>query len=306
MKNFKRVLKAGFLSFWRNGIVSFASVLVMVITLLIIGSIMFGMTLLNSSLSLVKDRVDINIFFKTNATEEEIFALKDKIIKLPEVRLVDYISKEEALSDFKERHKNNSLIISSLDELDENPLGASLNIKAKETSQYESIAKFLESDEVLSLSGESVIDKVNFLENKIIIDKLTSFINATEKLGLVVSVLFILVAIVVTFNTVRLAIFTSKEEIAVMRLVGASNWYIRGPFIVCGMISGIISAIISMVIFYPVNLWLGPTTEKFFGGTNLFVYYIDNFFVIFLVLLLVGILLGALASFLAVRKYLRV
>jgi len=287
-------------------VVSVASILVIIITLFIIGSILFGTALLDSSLALVKDRVDINIFFKTDASEEEILGIKDKIVNIPEVRLVDYISKEEALEQFKERHKNNSLVISSLEELEENPLGASLNIKAEETSQYEGIANFLESEAVLTSEGASIVDKVNFLENKVIIDKLTSFINSAEKLGIVISILFIIMAALVTFNTIRLAIYTSREEISVMRLVGASNWYIRGPFVVNGVIYGVISAIITTLLFYPATLWLGETTEKFFGGTNIFIYYIDNFWSIFLTLLFFGVGLGAISSFLAVHRYLKV
>ncbi|MBI3633585.1 MAG: ABC transporter permease [Candidatus Vogelbacteria bacterium] len=304
--NFKRVVKTGFINFWRSGIVSFASVLVMVVTLFIVGSLIVGGAVLDSALSLVKDRVDVNIYFRTDANEADINDLKTALIALPEVRSITYTSSEQALADFKERHKDNSLISSSLAEIGDNPLGASLSVKAKEPSQYEGIARFLESDQALTVNGVNIVDKVNFYQNKKIIDRLAKIVDSAQKLGFAVSLLFVIIVVLVTFNTVRLAIFIAKEEIAVMRLVGASNWYIRGPFIITGIIYGFVGALIAMLILYPTTSWLGQVTENFFGGINVSQYYLQNFFQIFLILLAGGVGLGVVSSFLAVRKYLKV
>ncbi|MFA5987588.1 MAG: FtsX-like permease family protein, partial [Candidatus Paceibacterota bacterium] len=170
----------------------------------------------------------------------------------------------------------------------------------------EGIAKFLENDSsVLSADGSSIIDKVNYLQNKTIIDRLSVFIESAKKLGLAVSVLFAIIAALVTFNTIRLAIYTAKDEISVMKLVGASNWYIRSPFIVSGVFSGFISAVMAMIILYPATLWVGSATRNFFGGLDLFGYYINHLLNLSVVLIVSGILLGAISSYLAVRKYLR-
>ncbi|MFA5987589.1 MAG: permease-like cell division protein FtsX, partial [Candidatus Paceibacterota bacterium] len=133
--SFKRVIRAGVVGFWRNLVVSLACVLVTTVAMLIIGSLFLGNVLLNSSIDLVKDRVDINIYFKTDAGESDIMAVKDSLVKLPEVKMVEYTSREDAITAFKEKHKNNSLIIESLDELKSNPLGAVLSVKAKDPSQ---------------------------------------------------------------------------------------------------------------------------------------------------------------------------
>ncbi len=311
----KRIIKSGFISFWRNGMVSFACVLVMVVTLLIIGSLILGSAVLNSSIELIKDRVDVNIYFKTDAKELDILAIKDSLIKLPEVKLVSYTTKEEALEKFKEKHKNNSLIISSLEELRDNPLGAILSIKARDPSQYESITKFLETDAIISSSqglsaGDfgrenlSIIDKVNFYQNKLIIDRLSLFIKSGQKLGFIVSLIFVLIAALVTFNTIRLAIYTNREEISIMKLVGASNLYIRGPFITSGIMYGIISAVFATIIFYPITKRVGLMTENFFGGLNIYQYYLENIFQIFGILVATGIILGAVSSYMAARRYL--
>ncbi len=198
------------------------------------------------------------------------------------------------------------LIISSLDELQDNPLGAILSIKAKDPSQYESIAKFLETDAALSSDGLPIIDKVNFLQNKLIIDRLNLFISSGQKLGFAISFVFVLIAALVTFNTIRLAIYTGREEISVMKLVGASNWYIRGPFIISGIMYGIISAVLALIIFYPATIWVGNATANFFGGLDIYKYYVSNLLQLLGILLGTGILLGALSSYLAVRKYLHI
>ncbi|MBI3632067.1 MAG: ABC transporter permease [Candidatus Vogelbacteria bacterium] len=304
--NIRRVIKTGFINFWRSGVVSFASVLVMTITLFIIGSLIIGGAALDSALSLVKDRVDVNIYFRTDAKDEDINNLKTALMALSEVRSITYTSREQALADFKERHKDNSLITSSLDEIGDNPLGASLSVKAKEPSQYESIARFLESDQSLVVAGVNIVDKINFYQNKMIIDRLAKIVKSAENLGFAITLLFVAIVILVTFNTIRLAIFIAKEEIAIMRLVGASNWYIRGPFVITGIIYGFVGALLATIVMYPTTSWLGQATENFFGGINVSNYYLQNFFQIFLILLVSGMALGAVSSFLAVRKYLRV
>ncbi len=293
-------MRTGFINFWRNGWVSLATILVMVTTLFVIGSLIFSRVLLNSTLAQVEDKVDITVYFKTDANEGDILALKDSLSKLGEVKSINYISAEKALNDFKERHSNNALITQSLDELGNNPLGANLNIKAQSPTQYESISRYLEA------SAVSSIDKINYRQNKVVIDRLASILSAGRLTGVGVSVVLSIIAVLVAFNTIRLAIYTSKDEISVMRLVGASSRYIRGPFVIGGIMYGVVAAIATMAIFYPLTLWLGPLAEKFFSGPDLFAYYVSNFFQIFALLIVVGVALGSLSSFIAVRRHLQV
>jgi cell division transport system permease protein len=305
MINFKRVLKSGFVSFWRNSFVSLASILVMVVTLFVIGSLVFMGATLVTSLNQLEDKVDVNVYFIIDAPEEEIIALKDRIVALPEVASVEYVSRDQALERFRERHQDDQLTLQALDELGENPLGASLNIRAKETSQYEGIANFLEDE--TALGGEtSIIDSINYFQNKAAIDKLGSIIDAAEMFGWILTATLVVATVIITFNTIRLAIYSSREEIAVMRLVGASNMYIRGPFVFEGAMYGFIAGIVTLIIFYPLTYSLGPVTKSFFGEINLFTYYVRNFLTIFAIIMGSGIFLGAIASFLAVRKYLSI
>jgi cell division transport system permease protein len=302
----KRVIRAGFYNFWRNGFVSLSSVLVMVVTLFVIGSVIFSGAILRSTLDQIRDKVDINVYYITSAKEDDILAMKKNLEKLPEVSSITYVSKEESLANFKKRHENDEFTLQALDELEENPLGASLNIKAKDPSQYATVAEFLKSRSSLSSSGETIVDKVNYYQNKDAIDRLTKIINSANRLGTILTIFLICISVMITFNTIRLVIYMARDEISVMRLVGASTGYIRAPFFVAGALYGFIASIITLILFYPITIWLGGTTANFFVGLNVFHYYTSNFGQIFLLLVGSGIAIGSISSFLAVRKYLNV
>jgi len=259
---------------------------------------------LSNLLNQIQDKVDITIYFKPSTAEADIATLRDSVSKLNEVKSVEYVSAEKALEDFKEKHKDNALIMQSLDEIGDNPLEAMLNIKAQEPSQYETVAKFLENES--SSANGSIIDKINYYQNQKVIERLSKIIASAKDLGTAVSIILVIISILITFNTIRLAIYISREEIGVMRLVGASSRFVSGPFIVEGIMYGVISSIVAVVLFYPLVLWLGPLTEGFFGGINLFSYYVANFGQLFILLLMVGAVLGAISSFIAVRRYLKI
>jgi len=303
----KRVITAGFFSFWRNGFVSLSSILVMMVTLFVIGSTIFSGAILSSTLEELRDKVDVNVYLVRTANENDILQLKKGLEQLPEVAPpVVYVSSDEALAGFKKRHENDQITLQALDELGVNPLGATLNIKAKDPSQYESIAQFLQSPSTLSVSGTNIIDKVNYYQNKVAIDRLTHIINSANRLGFILTIFLIIISVLITFNTLRLVIYMSREEISVMRLVGASTTYIRGPFFVAGAIYGFISAIITLILFYPITIWLGAKTSDFFVGFNVFHYYTSHFGQIFLIIVGSGILIGSISSYLATHKYLKI
>lgn len=303
MTDLKRIIKAGWVNFSRGGLVSWAAVLVTTITLSVMVSIILLQTVLYFSLSAIKDKVDVSIYFTVGAPADQIMLLKSSLEKLPEVASISYTSASEALKIFRDRHESDYPTIQALDEIGTNPLGAYLNIKAKEVNQYESIANFLQSDNALVSSSTSIIDKVNYHQNKLVIDRLNSIISGARKLGLIITLVLVILSIIIMFNTIRLTIFIAKDEIGVMRLVGASKIRVNGPFMVEGAIYGIISTVITMVIFWPVTAWFGSQMTSFLG-LNMYDYYASNFIQIFVIILLSGIFLGIVSSFIAARKYL--
>lgn len=303
MTGLKRITMAGLKNFKRNGLVSWAAVLVVTITLSVITAIILLQAVLHFSLAQIKDKVDVTIYFTTDATEPQILLLKDSLLQLPEVADVTYTSAADALTLFQQRHANDYPTIQALAELGSNPLGAYLNVKTKEISQYETVANFLQSDNALASGPSSIIDKVNYNQNKLVIDRLDAIISGAQKLGFLLTLILIIISIIITFNTIRLTIFISKEEIGVMRLVGASEMGIRGPFMIEGAVYGVVATIITLLLFWPITLWFGHNMTDFLG-LNVYDYYLTNFFQILIIVLLSGMLLGVVSSFLAVRKYL--
>jgi len=303
---FKRVLLSGWKSFIRGGAVSAATVLIMTVTLAIIGSLIFLSALLSYTLASVIEKVDVSVYFVTSASEADIFAVRDQLTKLPQVASVSYTSADDALTAFRARHANDQLTLQALNELGGNPLDASLEVRAKDPSQYESIVSFLEASPALSAGGTSIVDRINYAQNKDVIDRLSLAIRATREIGFAVVAIFAIASILIAFATVRLAIYTAKDEIGVMRLVGASNAYIQGPFIITGIITGTTAALLVLLLLWPAMWYAGTKTEGWFGGFNLAHYYADHFALVFFILISSGIALGAIASVFAIRKYLKV
>jgi cell division transport system permease protein len=301
----KRIARYGLVGFIRNGFVSLAAVLIMTITLFVVATLIISGAALSSTLANITDKVDVTVYFTTSATNDQIAQLQQQLNALPEVASTTYISADQALANFQQRHAGDQLTMQALQELGVNPLGASLEVRAKQTSQYEAIAKYLDAQQSSGGSPGSAIDKVNFTQNKTAIDRLTNIINTSRSLGLAIALVLGAASLLIAFNTIRLAIYTARDEIGVMNLVGASHWYVRGPFVIAGILYGVISGVIVLLLLYPLTAWLGPGSQNFLGTFNVFSYYVSAFPLIFLIVMASGIALGALSSYLAVRRYLK-
>lgn len=302
----KRTILAGFQGFYRNKTVSLSSIFILTITLSIITSFYLFHAIFSYTLDQIKDKVDIRIYFTTDATPTDIADVKAKLLGLPQVKSVTYTSKEQALSNFREKHGGDQLIVQALDELGDNPFGASLSVLAKDTNQYEQIVNQISGDGGLLGESSTSVDKINYYQLKDSIDKLNNIIGWTNTVGFWLSLVFVLMSCMIVYNTIRLAIFVYKDEISVMKLVGASNMFIRGPFIVEAIIYAFVATVITLIIFYPATIWVTKKTIFFFEGLNINQYYIHNVFELGFILLLSGVLLAVISSLLAVRKYLKV
>lgn len=313
---FKRITRTGFVNFWRNGFLSFAAIVVITLSLSAFGLIIFTGAFGRALIADVKDKVDINVYFSLSAQESDILSLQRDLNALPEVASTSYISRDAALASFKEKWQDNALIMQGLNELGDNPFPATINVKAKDPGQYGSIANFLENKNPTDASGTPLIDKVNYEQNKLIIDRLSRIIPAVEQTGSVIALLLVLVAVIVVWNTIRLIIFTAKDEISVMKLVGASNIYVRGPLVVSGIMYGLVSATITLVVMAAFAYWSDTVILKLAGVqiasdfslvvNILSTYFAANFGEIFIIIVGAGVLLGGLSSYVAARRYLKV
>lgn len=275
----------------------------MLVTLSVASLLLLSRTVLNVAIENLENKVDITVFFNLSANEDTILELKREVDAIEGVASSEYISATQALVNFRERHKDDELTLQALDELGSNPLGAMLNISAKDPDQYSVIAEALGDSGALSQSSLSSINKINYYQNQQVIERLVSITNSSRTLGTVLLIVLTIISVIITLNTIRLTIYSSRQEISVMRLVGAGTKYVRGPFIVEGILYGLVASVITMIALFPITLWFGEKMSVFFG-VNLHTYYLSNFFQFFIILLVIGIVLGTVSSIIAVRRYL--
>ncbi len=302
----KRTFLAGLRGFYRNRTVSLSSIFILTITLSIVTAFYLFRAVFDYTLEEVKEKVDVRVYFTVDATEEQVTEVRAKLLGLTDVKSVAYTSRDQALTDFKKKHEGDQLTLQALDELGTNPFGASLSVVAKDTSRYEAIAAQLGEGSGLLGDTKNVVDKVNYYQIKESIDKLNNIIGWTNTVGFWLSIVFVLMSCMIVYNTIRLAIFVYRDEIAVMKLVGASNMFIRGPFIVESVLYSLAATTITLVMFFPATIWVTKKTVFFFEGMNIHMFYTSHFFALAATLLIFGSLLTVISSLLAVRKYLKV
>src|SRR3989344_5124656 len=298
----KRVFKYGVTNLWRNRWLSVTAITVMTITLLVLSSLLVFNQLAGLSAKNLRDKVDISIFFVDGVSVQKIYEVKSELEGHEEVFSVKYISSEEALESFKHQHANNPSILESLKEFETNPLPQSLVVKAKELTLYSVLYEKLQRSRFVPL-----FLKINYEDIRDLIAKLDQITSGIRSFGIGVTLVFGFIAALVLFNTLRLTIFSRREEIEIMRLVGASNWFIRGPFIVEGIVYGLLATIIASVVLLPILSSIEPQINSFFVlelGTATF--FSSDFWILVLSELGVGITLGVASSLIATKKYLEV
>jgi len=300
----KRVARYGFIGFMRNGFVSLSAVLVMTITLFVFASLIIGGAALSAVLKDLTGNVDVTVYFTPDATQDQIQQLQSSLSALPQVSSVTAITPDQELAAFQARHQNDQVMMQALDELSANPFGPALEVKAKDTSQYATIANYVSDTQKNNQALGAVIDKINYFQNQAAIDRLNNIIETSRRFGIAIAIVLGLSSLLIVFNTIRLAIYTAREEIGIMNVVGASRWYVRGPFLIAGLLYGFLAGILVLLILYPLTAWIGPDSQKFLGVFNVFGYYTAQFPMIFLSIVGSGMVLGAISSYLAIRRYL--
>ncbi|MDI6821218.1 MAG: permease-like cell division protein FtsX [Patescibacteria group bacterium] len=296
-----RIIKYGWRGFLRNGLLSVSTISIMVLAAAVFEGVILFNVIGKGAVQSIQEKIDISVYFKSNIHEDSILNFKKTLEKFDEVMNIEYISRDQALEEFKKRHAGEAVITQTLDELDVNPLLASLNIKAKEPSQYKAIAGYLENADL-----QNSAEKITYAQNQVVINRLIAFISILKSGGLVLTLFLSFLAVMVIFTTIRLAIYSNSDQIGIMRLVGASNSFIRGPYIVEGIIYGVIGGILSFLILVPLINFISPYINNFIPEVDLKMYFQTNLFTILFYQLIFSIGLGIVSSIIAVRRYLHV
>ncbi len=300
LTTFYRIIKYGVQNFSRNYLVSVATILVLLIAVIVfMGLVIFG-AVGQRAMSLLQDKIDISVDFKKDTPEDTILNLQTSLRGLAEVREVEYVSREEALIRFKAKHSPDSDVIKAIEEIGENPLLASLNIKALNPRYYSVIAAYLNNE-----AFTPIIENISYNQNYLVINRLARIMDIGRTTGFLLTIILAIIAGIVSFNTILLAIYSSKEEISIMRLVGASNTLIRGPYIIVGIIYSILAAIIGTMLTAPFIYLASPYVSVLIPEMSLWGYFTGNIFMIFGYNLLFAISIGVTSSFVVVRRYLK-
>lgn len=292
-----RTFKEGFTNFYRNGWLTLATGTVMAISLYLIGLTMIVGTVVNNAvIKAIQDRINVSIYFNPDVKEERIMEVKQQLEKYEEIKSVDYVSKDKALDELKNLSRDNESINQALTEIGDNPLLASLVIRAERPDQYEKIVGALENS---SLREE--FSRINYEKNKPVIEKISGLVSMSEDAGLAVGIVFVVLAVLITFNTIRITIYSHQAEFEVMRLVGASNIYVRMPYIFEGVLYGVTSSVAAFLLVLVSVLVIKSSAGITAGLGELGI----SFGSIFLTLLSIGVILGVVSSFIAIKRYLK-
>ncbi len=297
-----RIIKSGLTNLRRNLWLATASTLIMTITLIILSVMSLLFIITSYSVQSIQERVDISTYFKSDVSEARILVIRDELQTDSRIRSVDYVSSDDARRNFEQNHQGDEQILNSLEELTDNPFPSTLQIKAFRLEDYPAIAQMLENS-----SYRDLIDEVNFEDNRVIIERLNSLLKFIVTFGSILMVVFCLIAILVIFNTIALTIYNRREEVEIMRLVGATNWYIRGPFLVEAFAYSIIASAITSALVFPIYFQMLPRISNYLTpGANIFNGDVQTFGLVVLIQLCIAFVLSAISSLLAMRKYLQI
>lgn len=305
ISNIIRSIKYGFQNFGRNIFLSIATTSIMVLTLFGLGFFMVINQISSQALSGIQDRVDISVYLKEGIEETQINQFVDYVKGIEGVKETNLITKEMAMDKFKETYKDEPAILQSLQVLDENPFPRTLTIKAQNSQFYQSINDTLLASEY----KDSVIQQTDYQKStsKDIIDRLNNIITVTRNVGISVIVVLATIAVLITYNTIRLTLYSYRQEIEIMRLVGANDTQIKGPFFVEGVLFGVFGTFISFLLLFVVVLIISSPIASFVSSSQSpSSYVLANAFIIIGIQLLVGIILGVGSSLIAINRYLKV
>lgn len=298
-----RIIKFAFQNFFRNFWLSIITITILVLTLFSINILVLLNFLTNTAISSVQEKIDVSVYFYPETLEESVQNVRSYLIGLSQVRDVKYISREEALEKFRENHGENESIITSLEELEENPLGATLIIKTHNPNDYPFVLETLDNPEFTPF----VQDK-NYDDHKEIIERIDLITDRVRNFGIILSGIFVMIAVLIVINTIRVAIYTHREEIGIMKLVGASNWFVRMPFLAEGVLYAFLATLVIVGIIYPVSFFAEPYVSGFFDteSVGMIDYLNHNFLWIFVTQFVALSVLNIISTGFALGRYLKV
>ena len=302
MLSFFRIIKFALQDIYRNISLSLMTILILILMLLSVNTLVIINVFTNEATEQVKDQIDISLYFDRSATDEKISEVKEYVSNFPEVENTTYKSPTKNLEEFKEEHKDNKKILKSLEELKNNPLGGTLIVETREPEDYQKIVKAIDVPEY-----KNIIEAKTFADTEKAINRIETITKQVERFSLALSVLFAVIAFIIIFNTIRVAIYTQRTEISIKKLVGATNWFVRGPYLFEALIFSIFSVAITASIMYFAIDFIDPYIGVVFQTENMLRdYFMSNMYMLAGAQFGAVLLLTAISSMFAMRRHLKV
>lgn len=305
MITFSRIVKTGLVNFVRNAWLAVAAMAVMTVTLtIVLFSLITNATFANT-IAQITDKIDISVYLQDDITASQRDSFITGIKSLPNVKAVTYLSKDQALANYQKQNAGNEQLLSAISATD-NPLPATIQVKPRDLNKIQDIKDYLTKPGNLKLQS----DEPSYSgDRKAAIDKITHATNILRQVGIFAVLIFAIISVLIIFNTIQMAIFNRRDELTIMRLLGASTWYIRGPFVVENIVYGVFSAIMSVVIikvlFMLASSALQASSLGLLDINYASEYFNEHIWILLTIQLCVGILIGAASSVVATRRYLK-
>ncbi len=301
----ERIFKNGFVNFGRNIWLAIAAMAMMGITLTILLFAVVANATFSHTISDITSHIDVSVYLKDKVTDKQRNDLINNLKSIDNVQAVAYISKDQALKKYRAQNINNKDLLAAISETD-NPLPASLVISPKDPNKLDTIKDYLDKPAVKALQS----DPTSYSgDRKAAIDKIAKATHFFRQAGIVGIIVFIIISMLIIFNTIRMTIFNRRDELVIMRLLGATPGYIRGPFVVETMLYGVVAAAISLAICWALFAVASSTLQASSLGLLDIKYSSDyfqkNLWLILTTQVLAGIIIGALSSTIAARRYLK-
>jgi len=277
------------------------TVFVLVLMLLSVNTLLFIRLVTNEATTSIRDQIDVSIYLSPDATADEVDEVYTYIGSLPEVTQATFFSQEEVLQNFRTLYKDNENILSSLDELSDNPLGATIVIKTKNPADYSKVIDDLSVPEY-----ETIVESKTFTDTQGAIQKIDVITTNVEHFSFALTAFFAIIAFLIIFNTIRVAIYTQRIEISIKKLVGATNWFVRGPYVVTSVFFSIISVGIAIILVYASTGFLDPYLGVVLGDSQFLTnYYFSHILSLAGIQFAIVFFLTLVSSMLAMRRYLK-
>lgn len=302
MITFWRIFKTGFRNLFRNAWLSIAATAIMVITLVIVAFFAFSALFLQNQLQAVRDKIDLTVFLKEEATPNQVDSLKSEISGLDSVREVTYVSKAEALNRLRTGSKDGEKLAQTALDIG-NPLPASLEVRTRDLENLQAINEQIKQAKTSGIISSTSIDDSDVREK--VVERIVSISRGVSNIGTIISSAFLIISLLIIFNTIRMAIFTRREEIEIMKLVGGTKWFIRGPFLIEGAMYGVIGATIAIAIALPLIGFARPLFISYFNAADVLSFVSDRMVLVTLATFSLGIFIGIASSYMAISRHLK-